>query len=172
MEFFFDAVAAEFKDISSIKEFVQTTIRLLVAGALGGAMGYQRERTGKAAGLRTHVLVAMGTAFLVLVPRLAGMTDEAISRVIQGILTGMGFIGAGTIIKHSDERHIEGLTTSAGIWFTVAIGIAAGLGRELSAILATVMALIVLAFLPHLVGKTKASKTKKAVPFSGDCLEN
>ena len=68
--------------------------------SLGGALGYERERSGKAAGLRTHMLVAIGAALFVLVPQQGGMVVGDMSRVIQGIVTGVGFLGAGAIIKH------------------------------------------------------------------------
>ena len=77
------------------------------------------------------------------------MGDEALSRVIQGITAGIGFLGAGSILKDVRRLHIEGLTTAASIWLTAAIGIAVGLGREGSAVLGTALALAVLAFAPH-----------------------
>ena len=87
---------------------------VLLAALLGGLVGFQREQAGKAAGLRTHMLVALGAAFFVMIPYQAGMPLADLSRVLQGIITGVGFLGAGTILKRPAEEHIEGLTTAAG----------------------------------------------------------
>jgi putative Mg2+ transporter-C (MgtC) family protein len=83
------------------------------------------------------------------------MAVADLSRVIQGIVTGIGFLGAGAIIKHRSEEDVQGLTTAAGVWMTAAIGIACGLGREATAVLSTLLALIVLAAVPQLVGRDK-----------------
>jgi putative Mg2+ transporter-C (MgtC) family protein len=120
-------------------------IRLTTALVLGAVVGYQRERAGKPAGLRTHILVSLGTAILVVSCTAAGMSLEGLSRVIQGIITGIGFIGAGTILKRSKEHHISGLTTAAGIWLTAAMGVAAGLGSLGVALLSAVFAVFILA---------------------------
>ena len=104
-------------------------IRLTTAMVLGAIIGYERETTGKSAGLRTHMLVALSSALFVLGPLEAGMSESDVARVIQGVAAGIGFIGAGAILKVSNEREIQGLTTAAGIWMTAAVGLAAGLGR-------------------------------------------
>jgi heat shock protein HtpX len=93
---------------------------------------------------RTHMLVALGAAFFVLVPQQAGMLIADMSRVLQGVITGMGFLGAGAILKSSERGQIRGLTTAAGIWLTAAVGIAAGMGREASAILGALLAFVIL----------------------------
>jgi putative Mg2+ transporter-C (MgtC) family protein len=126
------AVAREFGDLSPAAGAV-FLLRLLVAALLGAVLGWDRERSGKAAGLRTHILVAVGSAGLVAVSLQAGFAPDPLSRVLQGLVVGIGFIGAGCIMK--SEGHVTGLTTAAGIWLTAAVGVAAGLGRELSAIL-------------------------------------
>jgi putative Mg2+ transporter-C (MgtC) family protein len=136
---------SDFSDIPDTGSIARLIVRMLVAALLGGILGYERERAGKDAGLRTHMLVALGSALFVFIPQQAGISPADLSRVIQGIATGIGFVGAGAILKLSEERRIEGLTTAANIWLTSAIGIAAGLGREGSAILGTLLALIVLA---------------------------
>ena len=112
---------------------------------LGGLVGIQRERTHKPAGLRTHMLVCLGTAAFVTSCGAVGMAFDAQSRVIQGIVTGLGFIGAGSILKLSQEHEIRGLTTAAGVWMTAAIGVTLGLGALGIAILATILTLIILA---------------------------
>ena len=148
-----EALRAEFSDVSDPGQLTRIVTRLLLAALLGGALGYEREKSGKAAGLRTHMLVAIGAALFVLVPEQAGMAVGDMSRVIQGIVTGVGFLGAGAIIKHASEQSVQGLTTAAGVWMTAAIGIACGLGREATAVLSTVLALVVLTAVPHLVGR-------------------
>jgi len=140
---------SEFSDLPDIGEALRVTVRLLLAAALGGVLGYDREKKGKSAGLRTHMLVSMGAAMFVMVPQLAGMAIADLSRVIQGVVTGLGFLGAGAIIKHRDEEQVQGLTTAAGVWMTAAIGIGCGLGRPLTAILSTVLAWLVLGLLPR-----------------------
>ena len=120
-------------------------IRVIAASLLGALVGFQRERAGKPAGLRTHILVSLGTAVVVLACSASGMNMDGESRVIQGIVTGIGFIGAGSILKVSEERDIRGLTTAAGLWLTAAIGVSCGLGTLGIAVIASVLALIVLA---------------------------
>jgi putative Mg2+ transporter-C (MgtC) family protein len=142
-------------------QMARVIIRLTAAMLLGAVVGFQRERTGKSAGLRTHMLVAMGAALFVVGPLEGGMGEDALSRVIQGLATGIGFIGGGAILKLTDEREIEGLTTAAGIWMTAAVGVAAGLGRWGSALLGVGMTWIILAILGRiefLIEKTKAAK--------------
>jgi putative Mg2+ transporter-C (MgtC) family protein len=139
--------AEEFSDLPNLAEATRIALRLLIAAALGGMLGFERERKGKAAGLRTHMLVALGAAIFVLIPLQAGASSEGIARVIQGIVAGIGFLGAGSIIKGNADNSIQGLTTAASIWLTAAVGIAAGMGREASAILSTLLALAILTLL-------------------------
>jgi putative Mg2+ transporter-C (MgtC) family protein len=129
-----EMLAAEFSDLSAA-DAVQLGVRLVVAGVIGGLLGWERERAGKAAGFRTHILVAVGSAAMIAVPSQAGFGPDPISRVMQGLVTGIGFIGAGCILKPDGEGTVRGLTTAAGIWLTAAVGITAGMGRELSALL-------------------------------------
>ena len=150
-----DTVLAEFSDATDVEQITRILTRLLLAAVLGGVLGYEREHQGKAAGIRTHMLVAIGAALFVLVPQQGGMLIADQSRVIQGIVTGIGFLGAGAIIKHRSEDDVKGLTTAAGVWLTAAIGIACGLGRESTAILSTALALIVLAIMPRLADRKK-----------------
>jgi putative Mg2+ transporter-C (MgtC) family protein len=138
------ALSAEFADLADIGEATQVTARLLVAAVLGGLLGLERELQGKAAGLRTHMLVAMGATLFVLVPQMAGMGIADLSRVIQGVIQGIGFLGAGAIIKYHSDRDISGLTSAAGIFMTAAIGVACGLGRMSTAVIGTLLAWVVL----------------------------
>jgi putative Mg2+ transporter-C (MgtC) family protein len=131
--------------LTDLEHIVQVIVRLLAAAVLGSVIGFEREKAGKAAGLRTHILVSLGTCVFVVACAGFGMSSDGLSRVIQGIVTGLGFLGAGTILKLNDQRDIKGLTTSAGIWMTAAIGVAVGLGMLGVAILSTITAFIVLA---------------------------
>jgi putative Mg2+ transporter-C (MgtC) family protein len=128
------------------QHFAVIIIRLLAATLLGAAIGYEREKAGKPAGLRTHILVTAGTTVFILGCISVGIktNSDAISRVIQGIITGIGFVGAGSIMKRETEKNIQGITTSAGIWMTAAIGVTIGLGGLGLAILATILTLVVL----------------------------
>jgi len=149
-------IYSEFGDIPDVGELTRIVLRLGMAFVLGGLLGYERERSGKAAGLRTHILVALGAALFVLVPLQGGMEVGDLSRVLQGVIAGIGFLGAGAIIKLSGEGEIHGLTTSASIWMTAAIGVSAGMGREATAVVSTLIALFVLAVLRRVERRIEA----------------
>ena len=119
-------------------------LRTITAVILGGIVGVQREKVGKPAGLRTHMMVSLGTAVVVLSCQGVGMEMDGLSRVIQGIVTGIGFVGAGTILKLTDQKEIQGLTTATGLWMTAAIGVAVGLGALGIGVIATLLTVIVL----------------------------
>ena len=142
-------IRAEFSDLLDAEQFTRVTLRLLVALLLGACVGWDRERRDADAGLRTHMLVALGAALFVVVPVEAGMSPEDLSRVLQGIVSGIGFLGAGAVLKDRSEGRIHGLTTAGSIWATAAIGIAAGMGREATALLSTLLVLVVLGLLRH-----------------------
>jgi putative Mg2+ transporter-C (MgtC) family protein len=144
MDLVLEELAASLPDA---REAVRIALRLVAALVVGGIIGYQRERAGKAAGLRTHMLVTMGTALFVVVAVGNGMEQDAVSRVVQGLATGIGFLGAGAILKIEAQRSIKGLTTAAGIWLTAALGVAIGLGQFGVALIGAVLAWIVLATL-------------------------
>ena len=146
------------------KQLLRVFTRLLAATLLGAAIGFQRERAGKPAGLRTHTLVSLGTTLLILSCTAVGMSLDGLSRVIQGIITGIGFIGAGSILKLSEEHAIRGLTTAASIWVTAAVGVAVGLGSVGIALLSTLLALIILALvgrLEHRIERQKQTDTEE-----------
>lgn len=134
-----------------------TVIRVIAAVLLGGFLGIERERSGKPAGFRTHMLVCLATAVVVLACTEAKMSLDGLSRVIQGIVTGIGFIGAGSILKLSEQREIKGLTTAAGLWMTAIIGIAVGLGALGLAVIGTILTLLVLG-LEHMLDSRIARK--------------
>ncbi len=126
------------------------SVRLLTAMVIGTAIGLQRELTHKPAGLRTHMLVALGTALFVIGARESGMQSDALSHIVQGLATGIGFLGGGAILKLTDEKEIHGLTTAAGIWMTAAASAAAGLGQVAVALIGTFIGLVVLIFVRRL----------------------
>ena len=125
-------------------QLVRVVVRLLGAMLMGAIVGFEREQAGKEAGLRTHILVALGSALFVLAASGSGMSPDAVARVIQGLAAGIGFLGAGAILKISASKEIHGLTTAAGIWMTAAIGVAAGLGGLGLALLGTLLTWLVL----------------------------
>ncbi|KSR20934.1 MgtC/SapB family protein [Pseudomonas aeruginosa] len=115
----------EFADLADFEQTARAALRLLLAAALGAVLGYEREQSGKAAGLRTHMLVTLGAALFVMPLQLQSGGADALSRVIQGTVAGIGFLCAGT-------------------WASTAIGVAVGLGHQGTAVLGTVLALLVL----------------------------
>jgi putative Mg2+ transporter-C (MgtC) family protein len=137
--------------------------RLLLSFVLGGIIGLEREKKGSSAGLRTHILVCMGSSLIMLTSLYIfevykGIATVDPSRIAAGVVTGIGFIGAGTII--TSRAKAKGLTTAASIWVSSAIGLAAGCGFWLAAIITTVMTFIALAFLKHLEKKLEIVESK------------
>ena len=132
--------------------WLEAILRFLLAVALGAGIGYQRERAGKAAGMRTLILVSSGAALFTLVSIYGfGAEGVDISRVAAGVVVGVGFIGAGVILRGQREEEVAGLTTAATIWVTAAIGLAAGAGMYLPSVIATVVILGIL-LLPKIRG--------------------
>jgi putative Mg2+ transporter-C (MgtC) family protein len=129
------------------QQTIRTVLRLIAALLAGGLIGLQRESSGKAAGLRTHILVCMGTTLFVIAASEFGMENDPMSRVVQGLVTGIGFLGAGAILKLESSARIRGLTTAAGIWMTAAIGVTIGLGLIGIAAIGTTFTWFVLAVL-------------------------
>lgn len=124
-------------------------IRLLLAAVLGAAIGFQREKAGKPAGLRTHMLICIGATLFTLVGIFAfsGTVDPA--RMAAGVVSGIGFLGAGAIIFRSSDGYIAGLTTAATMWAVAGIGVAVGSGLYIASAIATAIILIIL-FIPHI----------------------
>ena len=137
----------QFADLGDAAKFTTSIFRLLLAVMLGGAIGFERERRHRAAGLRTHMLIALGVALVIIAAEQSGLEPTDLSRVLQGILAGIGFLGAGAILKRGEPEHVKGLTTAASVWATSAIACAAGLGRATTAIVATIIALLILGLL-------------------------
>ncbi len=128
-------------------DILRVGLRLLTAIFVGACIGLQREVTHHSAGLRTHILVALGSAVFVIAGSQSGMSSGDVSRIIQGIVTGIGFLGGGAILKLTTEHEIRGLTTAAGIWMTAAASVAAGLGRIITSLIALLFTMIVLGVL-------------------------
>lgn len=151
--------------LDNLGQLERVLIRVIAATLLGALVGLEREKAGKPAGFRTHILVCLGTAIVVLACAGGRMDMDGLSRVIQGVVTGIGFIGAGSILKISEQRDIQGLTTAAGLWMTAAIGIACGLGTIGLALIATAMTLIVLWVLRVMEARAAAlaEKAKKTL---------
>ena len=154
-----ETLRAEFADLTDPAGLTRVILRLCVAVSLAAVVGYERERSGRSAGLRTHMMVGLGVALLIVAAEQAGMDEESVSRVIQGVFAGLGFLGAGAILKSKGDEQIRGLTTAASLWCTAAIATAAGLGREGIAVIATLLAFVILALLLRLERQLSNEKT-------------
>lgn len=124
----------------------EIALRLLLACILGGIVGWEREKIHKPAGLRTHILVALGAALLTTISMYAFLAFDTVNkdpaRIAANIVTGIGFLGAGTIMREGPS--VKGLTTAASIWAVAAIGMAVGSGMYISALVATLLVFITL----------------------------
>ncbi len=133
-----------------MEQLLLTVEQFALAVLLSGAIGLERQRKARGAGLRTHILVCLGSTLLMVVSEglasASGLGDQP-ARLAAGIITGIGFLGAGTILTIGGEQ--RGLTTAAMVWFVAALGIAIGAGLELTAVLATVFALAVVVSLEY-----------------------
>jgi putative Mg2+ transporter-C (MgtC) family protein len=125
----------------------EMVVRIAIAAFLGAVIGYERARAKKSAGIRTHLLISMGAALFTVIS-IWGFTGNADpSRIAAGVVAGVGFLGAGAILRH--ERGVEGLTTAAAIWAVAAIGVAVGAGLYAVGAVAAVLVPLALRFLPH-----------------------
>jgi putative Mg2+ transporter-C (MgtC) family protein len=136
--------AEVFMGLGDEEKVVRSLARLTVAAAMGAILGYERQTERKPTDARMHMIVAMGAALVTLVVSESGNAD-AVSRAVQGIITGVGFLGAGAIIKDDSEHKIHGLTTASSVWLTAAIGIAIGAGHLWPAVFAVLLGWIFLA---------------------------
>ncbi len=155
--------------LQNIQELFYDPIgKLLAAAVLGGILGWERERRGRPAGLRTHILVCIGVTLMMIVSeymfeKYDALASESImrvdpARIAAQVVTGIGFLGAGTIMKF--RTMVRGLTTAASLWTVAGIGLAVGSGCYLPAILTTVLALIALLLLPLFEREIKRDKYK------------
>jgi putative Mg2+ transporter-C (MgtC) family protein len=147
--------------MQNLREVVSVSLRLLFAALIGGVIGFERERAGKAAGLRTHMLVSVGAAIFVIAPMALGFDADALSRIIQGLVTGIGFLGGGAILKSRNKEDVEGLTTAAGIWLTAGLGVAVGLGGLGIGLICVILAWIILTVLFKVEERIKKSAPDK-----------
>jgi putative Mg2+ transporter-C (MgtC) family protein len=155
-----DLFADELFSVPDTRVMAIVVVRLVTAGLLAGLLGAERESLGKAAGLRTHMLVALGAALFVIGPAQAGLAEGDVGRIIQGVAAGVGFIGAGTILKLTDREEIKGLTTAASVWLTAAIGIAAAVGPLWVPLVCAACAWVVL----YVLGKLEAGISRRREP--------
>jgi putative Mg2+ transporter-C (MgtC) family protein len=132
-------------------------LRLGVAVVAGGAIGWERQHSGRPAGMRTHMLVSLGAAMAV---SLAAGDAAAMSRIVQGVVTGIGFVCAGEILHHvrNGRQHVKGLTSAASLWLTAVIGIVAAYGRWELVAIGTVMTLLILTVAKRFEPKKSAPK--------------
>jgi len=140
---------SDFAEFSDWEMLLRMSLRMVAALILGGILGRQPEYVGKDAGLRTYMMVTLTAAFVVAAARQEGFDSADMSRVVAGLLTGIGFLGAGSILKQGSRHEVHGLTTAAGLWLTTGIGIAAGLGHLGLATVATILAFAILSALSH-----------------------
>jgi putative Mg2+ transporter-C (MgtC) family protein len=135
----------------SSSDWLNISFRLCIALLIGAIIGLEREVRHKPAGLRTHILVSLGSAIFTVIPLQADgsqFSNDALSRVIQGIAAGVGFLGAGEIVSHSSQQsqqfEVKGLTSAAAIWVSAALGIAAGCGLWQLGLIGAVLTFLVL----------------------------
>jgi putative Mg2+ transporter-C (MgtC) family protein len=131
-------------ELPSTYEMLSVSFRLCLAAILGALPGIQRERLGQAAGLRTHMMVSVGAAIFVMAAIEAGASIADTTRVIQGLVTGIGFVGAGAIMKSKENLEVHGLTTASSIWLTAGLGTAVGIGRVFLPVLGSIVAVLIL----------------------------
>jgi putative Mg2+ transporter-C (MgtC) family protein len=159
MEQFFDELL---NDLPTTYQLLSVTFRLSLAGVLGAIPGIQRERSGQAAGLRTHMMVAVGAAMFVIAALESGATIDDTTRVVQGLATGIGFVGAGAILKSAEDQRVHGLTTASSIWLTAGLGTAVGLGRVWLPILGAFFALLILSVMAWVSDRISPPNEQKA----------
>jgi putative Mg2+ transporter-C (MgtC) family protein len=140
--------------------YVRVLVRLTVALVLGGILGFEREEVGKAAGLRTHMLVDVGAALFIIVPIEAGIAPDQLMRVVQGLTMALGFLGGGVILKLTRERRVEGITTAANLWVAAAVGMAVGMGFVWPAAYVVLLTVFVLVGMRWLERRFEGDKKK------------
>jgi putative Mg2+ transporter-C (MgtC) family protein len=155
-------------DWPNLADLLNVVFRLGLAALVGALPGFQREQLGMPAGLRTHMLVSVGSALFVLASTEAGASMDATTRVIQGLATGIGFVGAGAILKSKEENEIRGLTTAASVWLTAALGTAVGVGRIWLPLGGALVAVAILAVLRPLERAMGDKSKQPDRPAGGD----
>jgi putative Mg2+ transporter-C (MgtC) family protein len=173
--YYFAKIQKKFVSLQANKQHLtmeyEFILRIFIAAILGGLIGLEREWRAKEAGLRTHFLVALGSAVFMIVSaygfsdvQMDGMTSRwDVSRVAAQVVSGIGFIGAGTIIFRKQENMVSGLTTAAGLWVTAAIGLACGGGMYVLATASTVLVLFGLEAFNYFLHKIDKKRDEKHV---------
>ena len=174
---FFENIARVLLDDESLNWAARSALRLVAAAILGAVIGLEREHSGRSAGMRTQLLVALGSALAMLVSlqfaekfayqSAGGVVSVDPARVAYGVMGGIGFIGAGTILRYGSG--IRGLTTAASLWCTAAVGLACGFGMYLLAAITTVLVLFALVFLAKLetiIPSRRFRKVTIVIPIS------
>ena len=153
-------------------EWVETVVRMGAAVLAGGVIGWDRQRGGQPAGLRTHMLVALGAALVVSIPLRSGMADA--SRAIQGVATGIGFLCAGDILHHVRDGHerVKGLTSAAALWVTAAIGMVAALGAWRHVVVGTVATMLILIVMKPLEARIRRNEEGREIAGAIDAAAN
>jgi putative Mg2+ transporter-C (MgtC) family protein len=154
MELFWQELTADWPDLG---HFLTLVFRLVLAALVGAVPGLQREMKGVPAGLRTHILVSLGSAIFVLAALESGVSPAESTRVIQGLAAGIGFVGAGAILKSARRGEIHGLTTAANIFLTAGLGIAVGMGRIWLGVMGSVLGYCVLAVVGRVESKAASA---------------
>jgi putative Mg2+ transporter-C (MgtC) family protein len=131
----------------SLDLHAQMLLRLVIAMVLGSLIGYERERSGKPAGVRTHGMVSLGAALFTVVSVYGFGSQADAARVAAQVVTGIGFVGAGAILHQRES--VQGLTTAASLWVTAAIGLAVGVGMEVMSVATAVLVFLLLRFGPR-----------------------
>jgi len=138
-------------------------LRLVCATVAGGLIGWNRHRAGKPAGIGTHALVALGAGLFVAIPSGGGPTTmDALSRVIQGVAAGVGFLGAGEIFRDDSNHRVVGLTSAAALWVTAGLGLTIVAGPIAEAILATLLVVAVLELAPRIEQRLPGRQGREA----------
>lgn len=132
---------------------VTTVVRLVISVVLGGVIGFERQHRGKTAGLRTHILVCLGSCLVAILSvnlyaAVQGQTNADPARLAAQVVSGIGFLGAGAIMKEGPT--IKGLTTAASLWVVASVGLAAGVGALVGAVATTVLVVLALEVLPRI----------------------
>jgi putative Mg2+ transporter-C (MgtC) family protein len=141
--YFNDALDAQW----AVHLLLVSAVRLGAAVVLGAVVGWERQIEGKAAGIRTHMCVSLGAAMFMLASLMLNDNKDEATKVIQGVAAGVGFLGAGTILKLSDVHEVKGLTSAASIWLSAAIGMTVGAGLLWPSILGCFLAWVILSLI-------------------------
>jgi putative Mg2+ transporter-C (MgtC) family protein len=139
--------AEVFHDLADEELLLRAAVRLPVAVVLGAVIGLERQAEGKPTSARMHMIVALGAALFTLTGTAGGISSG--SRVMQGVVTGIGFLGGGVILRELEQHRVRGLTTAASVWLTAAVGMSIGAGYLWPAVLAVVLGWLILSFIRH-----------------------